>query len=352
MKQSLENVRLTEWATGAGCAAKMCSRDLSEILASLPKSQDPNLLVGLETSDDAGVYKISDDLALVDTVDFFPPMVDDPFHFGQIAAANALSDVYAMGARPVTALNLVGFPVDDLDGQVLQEIIRGSKSKLDEAGVALVGGHSIVDKEVKYGLSITGLVDPAKAVTNGGAKTGDSLIFTKPIGVGIINTAVKRGGADPAMVTAAIASMTQLNKAASECMLDAGVQACTDVTGFGLLGHAQEMAKASGVSLELDHTAIFTVPGSLELCADGFKPGGLENNRLSFADVVNISPEISGAFEDLLFDPQTSGGLLIAVAEKAAVGLLEKINGAQEMQASIIGRVTPGNDCAPLVTVS
>ena len=351
MKQTLADVRLTEWASGGGCAAKMCSRDLSELLGTLPKSQDPNLLVGLETSDDAGVYRITDDLALVDTVDFFPPMVNDPFHFGQIAAANALSDVYAMGARPVTALNLVAFPVEAIEGEVLREIIRGGRSKLDQAGVTLVGGHSIVDKEVKYGLALTGLVHPAKAVTNANARPGDCLILTKPIGVGIITTAIKRGGADAAIVESAITLMTQLNQQAAEHMLEAGVHACTDITGFGLLGHAQEMGRASGVTLELDHAAIQTAPGALELCGKGIKPGGLENNRLFFADSVKISPRISDAFQDLLFDPQTSGGLLVALPEKAAARLREKISESQEADASIIGRVRPRKEGGALVTV-
>ena len=208
-----------------------------------------------------------------------------------------------------------------------------------------------MDKEVKYGLALTGLVDPAKAVTNAGARPGDCLILTKPIGVGIINTAVKRGGADAAIIQGAIALMTQLNQQAAERMLETGVHACTDITGFGLLGHSQEMARASGVTLELDHAAIETVPGALELCAEGIKPGGLENNRLSFADSVKISPEISKVFQDLLFDPQTSGGLLMALPEKAAARLREKISKSQETRASIIGRVTPGKEGGALVIV-
>jgi len=338
MKINLKDVRLTQWASGAGCAAKMCSRDLSDVLAPLDIRADPNLLVSLKTSDDAGVYRIADNLALVDTVDFFPPMVDDPFHFGQIAAANALSDVYAMGARPVTALNLVGFPVDGLAPDVLGEILKGGLSKLDEAGVALVGGHSIVDREVKYGLAVTGLIDPDKVITNAGAEAGDALVLTKPIGVGIINTAVKRGAADGAMVDAAIASMTHLNRRAAELMPEFGVHACTDVTGFGLLGHALEMARASGVSLEIDSAGISVIPGASDLCARGVTPGGLENNRRSFSDAVQFSPEVPATVQDLLYDPQTSGGLLMALSEAAAVDLRQKLEGDHPLDISVIGR--------------
>lgn len=341
MKQSLKDVRLTQWASGAGCAAKMCSRDLSEILAPLPASRDLNLLVGLKTADDAGVYRIGDDLALVDTVDFFPPMVDDPFDFGRIAAANALSDVYAMGARPVTAMNLVAFPVDELEGEVLLEILRGGLSMLEAAGAALVGGHSIVDREVKYGLAVTGLVDPARVVTNAGARPGDVLLLTKPIGVGIVNTAIKRGAAEASTVAGAVASMTRLNKAASEVMLRGEVHACTDITGFGLLGHALEMARASGVAIRLESDRVATLPHALDLCADGIKPGGLANNRRSCDGAVTLSPDIAPAMQDLLYDPQTSGGLLMALPEARAWETVQQIAEEQGTEPFIVGGVVP-----------
>ncbi len=351
MKNDVSKVRLTEWASGAGCAAKMCARDLSEVLAPLAVPPDPNRLIGLDTADDAGVYRIADDLALVDTADFFPPMVDDPFTFGEIAAANALSDVYAMGARPVTALNLVAFPIDQLPGSVLLDILRGGLAKLQEAGTALVGGHSIVDKEVKYGLAVTGLVDPARVVANGGAMPGDSLVLSKPIGVGIVTTGIKRGGVSASAVEAAVASMTRLNRRAAELMIEADVHACTDITGFGLIGHASEMARAGGVSLEIIAARVPLIPGSEELCAAGFTPGGLENNRRSFTDSALIGADVPAVIEDLLFDPQTSGGLLMALPEAGAQALAERLSDEQDMAAAVIGRVAAQAEGGALVVV-
>ena len=247
-------------AHAVGELRRLCGEDgaqtLAEVVRRLPATHDPNLLVGMQTSDDAGVYRISENLALVNTVDFFPPIVDDPYDFGRIAAANALSDVYAMGARPLTAMNLVAFPKSGLSLEVLHEILRGGADKLVEAGVALVGGHSVTDPEPKYGLAVTGLVDPARVVTNAGARAGDALVLTKPVGVGIITTALKQGMADAQTVAQAVESMAQLNRRAAELMVEEGAHACTDITGYGLLGHALEMAAASGVMLHIAHRRV------------------------------------------------------------------------------------------------
>jgi selenide,water dikinase len=291
--------RLTQWASCAGCAAKMDATTLGEVLRRLPPAHDSNLLVGLKTGDDAGVYRIAPDLALVNTVDFFPPIVDDPYDFGRIATANALSDVYAMGARPLTAMNLVAFPKEGLALEVLHEILRGGSDKLAEAGVALVGGHSVTDPEPKYGLAITGLVNPLRVVTNAGARPGDSLVLTKPIGVGIITTALKQGVADARTVAQAVESMAQLNRRPAELMVECGAHACTDITGYGLLGHALEMATASGVALRIAHRAVPHFPAALQLRALGVAPGGLAANRRAFNGKVWFGDAVPGAWCDL-----------------------------------------------------
>ncbi len=333
------DVRLTQWASCAGCGAKMDALALGEILRRFPPSADPNLLVGMETGDDAGIYRIADGLALVQTVDFFPPIVDDPFAFGQIAAANALSDVYAMGGRPATAMNLVAFPKDDLPLEVLHEILRGGAAKLAEAGVVLVGGHSINDKEVKYGLAVTGLIDPACVVTNAGARPGDALVLTKPIGVGVVATALKQGRAAVDIVSQATEFMTRLNRIAAERMLAHGAHACTDITGYGLLGHALRMASASRVDMRVHHRAVPCLSGVLELLGHGIAPGGLDSNRRAFGGAVEFAARVPTAWRDLLFDPQTSGGLLIALAPKAAEALVADL-GRDGLDAVIVGEVS------------
>lgn len=340
MSRSARAVRLTQWASCAGCAAKMEATTLAEVLRRLPRASDPNLLVGMETGDDAGVYRIGADLALVNTVDFFPPIVDDAFAFGQIAAANALSDVYAMGARPVTALNLVAFPRDGLALEVLHEILRGGAEKLAEAGVALVGGHSVADVEVKYGLAVTGLVDPARVVTNAGARPGDRLVLTKPIGVGIVATAIKQARADAVLVDRITASMARLNRRASECMLAHGAHAATDITGYGLLGHALEMAAAAHVGFRIAHRAVPHFAEAFALLAHGVAPGGLGANRAAFARHVDFAADVPEAWRALLFDPQTSGGLLVALPEAGAARLVQRL-AAEGVTAAIIGRVEP-----------
>lgn len=332
-------VRLTQWASCAGCAAKMDPRRLADILRHLPRSTDPDLLVGPETSDDAGVYRVADNLALLNTVDFFPPIVDDPYIYGQIAAANALSDIYAMGGRPITAMNLVAFPREGLADKVLHDILRGGSDKLEEAGVALVGGHTVADQEVKYGMAITGLVDPTRIIRNGGAQPGDRLILTKPIGVGIITTALKQGCADVSLVERASSVMRQLNRAAAETMLQHGVHACTDITGYGLLGHALEMARASAMRFRIEHQKVPHFPGALDLCASGIRSNGLLSNRSAFSESVRFDDAVPEVWRELLFDPQTSGGLLIALSEAEAPRLLQQLH-ESGIEASPIGCVT------------
>ena len=337
-----EKIRLTQWASCAGCAAKMDAGRLTDILQQLPRSRDPNLLRGPETSDDAGVYRIGPDLAILNTVDFFPPVVDDPYTYGQIAAANALSDIYAMGGRPLTALNLVAFPRDGLPLAVLHDILRGGADKLEEAGVALAGGHTIADPEIKYGMAVTGLIDPARLVTNGGAQPGDALILTKPIGVGVIATALKRGLADAALVEQASRTMRLLNRQAAQAMREYDVHACTDITGYGLLGHGLEMARASRVRLTIRHTHVPHFPEALELLARDIASSGLSSNRAAFAGDVQFTAAVSRAWQDLLFDPQTSGGLLIALPPAGAPALCARLAAETGMAAAPIGHVLEG----------
>ena len=332
-------IRLTQWASCVGCAAKMDAGRLADILRHLPRSTDPDLLVGPETSDDAGAYRIADNLALLNTVDFFPPIVDDPYTYGQIAAANALSDIYAMGGRPITALNLVAFPREGLALEVLHEILRGGSDTLNEADVALVGGHTVADQEVKYGMAITGLVDPARFIRNGGAQPGDHLILTKPIGVGIITTALKQECADASLVERATTVMRRLNRAAAETMLQYDTHACTDVTGYGLLGHALEMARASGMRLRIEHQKVPHFPEALELRARGIRPSGLLSNRSAFSKSVRFDDAVPQVWRELLFDPQTSGGLLIALPGAEAPRLLQQLH-ESGIEASSIGHVT------------
>ena len=288
------------------------------MLARIPRWANENVLVGFDTADDAGVYKLTPECALVQTVDFFTPIVDDPFTFGAIAAANSLSDVYAMGGQPISALSILAYPgKGDLDD--LARILQGGAEKMREAGCSILGGHSVNDSEIKFGYAVTGLVHPERVTTNSGAKAGDVLVLTKRIGTGVIATALKRGIAKDADVEASVESMLTLNRAACEAMLRFNVHACTDVTGFGLLGHAREMAVASGVTLEIDPRRVQFLQGAIEYARQGAIPGGLNNNREFVFSCVAGESE----FADLLYDPQTSGGLLIALPDADAV-LLEK----------------------------
>ncbi len=292
----------------------------------------------MEKADDAGVYKLTDDLAIVQTVDFFKPIVDDPYTFGQIAVANALSDVYAMGGKPLTAMNIVCFPSKTLDISVLRDILRGGIDKLREAGVVLVGGHSVDDSELKYGLSVTGTVHPKKVLTKGGAKPGDQLILTKPLGTGIINTAVKARMAGERVIETVAQSMAALNKTASEVMLQVGVNACTDITGFGLLGHACEMIQDSQVGLKIRSVSVPIFPETLGLARVGMIPGGTYRNKEFRAKMVD-SAGVGDIMMDILFDPQTSGGLFMSVSADKAGLLLAKLKEAGVTDAAIVGEV-------------
>jgi selenide, water dikinase len=312
--------------------------DLSKALAPLPRATDPRILVGRETFDDAGVFLLSDDLALVQTVDFFAPIVDDPYEFGQIAAANALSDVYAMGGTPLTALSIVGFPTERLPLEVLTTILRGGQDKVHEAGAAIIGGHTIIDEELKYGLAVTGRVSPARMLTNDAAKPGDALVLTKALGTGILTTAVKSGLLAPNDIAPAIASMRALNRAAAEAATAAGVRCATDVTGFGLLGHASHIARASRVSLAVRLSQLPVLPRARDALASGTRTGGAERNA-AWLDALVGWGGASDADRALLVDPQTSGGLLLAVPQSAVAGYLSRVSGA-----SVIGDVRPLGD--------
>jgi selenide, water dikinase len=307
----------------------------------LPLEKDPNLLVGRETSDDAGVYRIREDLALIQTLDFFTPIVNDPFSFGQIAAVNALSDIYAMGGRPLTAMNIVCFPKKTMDKSVLKEILKGGLQKIHEAGALLVGGHSVEDLELKYGLSVTGVVHPDKVTTNAGARPGDRLILTKPIGTGIIATALKGKSASPEAEAAMIEVMVELNKAGAEAMQEIGVHACTDITGFGLLGHALEMAVASQCGLLIFANQVPIIPQAYEYAQMGLVPGGTHANRNYCRHSLEVDSGIPPYLLDILSDAQTSGGLLIAVPAEKDRPLLELLKEKGLSMAALIGEVVP-----------
>jgi selenide,water dikinase len=297
------------------------------------------LLVGIKTGDDAGVYRLRDDLAIVNTVDFFTPVVDDPFTFGQIAAANALSDVYAMGGAPTTALNIVCWPQSGLPGEMLVDILRGGAEKAREAGVMVVGGHSVADDEVKYGMAITGVIDPRRIIRNVGARPGDALLLTKPLGTGILMTAFKRDALAPEHYAAAVRWMAELNAAAARAMLRYEVSAATDITGFGLAGHGVKMADGGGVTLLIEESDLPLMPGALELCRAGMIPGGGRRNREFFGPRVKIPEEVADEMAEIVFDPQTSGGLLIALPERDALSLLADLQRQGNGDAAIIGRV-------------
>lgn len=316
-------VKLTKLAKCAGCGAKVGAGTLAQLLEGIQVHQDPNLLVGFDRSDDASVYQISDGLALVQTVDFFPPIADDPYLFGQIAAANALSDVYAMGGEPKLCLNIMAVP-KDMPSEAVHDLLRGGYDKVYEAGALITGGHSILDDEPKYGLAVTGFVHPEKMLTNSGARPGDVLLFTKPIGTGVLTTAAKADMAPPGAMARAHKLMTTLNKSARDAMVRYRVHACTDVTGFGLLGHGLEMAQGSGVELEIEVSAVDFIPEAAELAKMGILPEGMYRNR-AFAE-GSVDPGGAELWQqDLLYDPQTSGGLLMAVDPEDAEALFREL---------------------------
>jgi selenide,water dikinase len=346
-----EQVKLTSMAKAAGCAAKLNPATLDAVLRGLPRQTDPNVLVGFDTNDDAGIYLLGEGLALVQTVDFFTPIVDDPHLFGQIAAANALSDVYAMGGRPVSALSIVGFP-EKGDPAILEEIMRGGLSKMNEAKCSVIGGHSIRNEDMLFGYAVTGVINPHRVWRNVGALTGDILLFTKPLGTGVITTALKKDRATPESLAAAVTAMTALNRDAAAALQEideksAGaspIHAVTDVTGFSLLGHAREMALGDpthgieSVSFEIDHRAFAYIPGAVEAAREGHLSGGLKNNRAFIGDCAVFEATVPSEYQDLLFDPQTSGGLLISIAPEsadAAISALER----RRVSSRRVGRV-------------
>jgi selenide,water dikinase len=329
-------VRLTSLAKRAGCAAKHPPGFLFPLLGLLPKTTDPNVLVGSATADDAAVYKLSDEVALVLTTDFFTPIVDSPYDFGRIAAANALSDVYAMGGRPVAALNLVGFPDGTLDAGVLGDILRGGADKAKEAGIDIVGGQPI------YGLAVTGVVHPGRIITNAGARPGDALVLTKPLGLGIVTTAAKQDADPRGAIVRAIELMATLNRGACEAMLNVGVHAATDVTGFGLLGHLRNVTRASGCSATVWVARVPVLDAAWTYVRAGIAPGGTHANRRYLADSVDYAAGVDEAAQLVLCDAQTSGGLLIAVAPERADRLVDVLGRAGVPCAAVIGRIEAG----------
>jgi selenide, water dikinase len=363
-----DRVKLTSMAKAAGCAAKLNPATLDAVLRKLPRQTDPNVLVGFDTNDDAGIYRLDDHLALVQTVDFFTPIVDDPQLFGAIAAANALSDVYAMGGRPISSLSVVGFP-ERGDPEILEQIIRGGLAKMMEANCSVVGGHSIRNEDMIFGYAVTGLIDPRRVWRNVGAHPGDVLLFTKPLGTGVITTALKKECASEDSLAAAVAAMTTLNRNAAEALRDvesaatasangasaaprqaSPIHAVTDVTGFSLLGHAREMALGGAgqddasaigpVSLEIDHSAFAYLPGAVQAAWEGHLSGGLKNNRAFVGDCAEFASDVPHEYRDLLFDPQTSGGLLVAISPEFADAALQALE-RHGVAARQVGRVLP-----------
>ena len=363
-------------AKAAGCAAKLNPATLDAVLRKLPRQTDPNVLVGFDTNDDAGVYRLDDHLALVQTVDFFTPIVDDPLCFGEIAAANALSDVYAMGGRPISSLSVVGFP-EKGDPSILEQIIRGGLAKMIEANCSVIGGHSVRNEDMLFGYAVTGVIDPRRIWRNVGALAGDALLFTKPLGTGVITTALKKDAATPESLKAAVAAMTTLNREAAEALRaveelannQRPIHAVTDVTGFSLLGHAREMALGTAtlnasavnalvlntmpsiapVSFEISYAAFTYLPGAEQAARDGHISAGLKNNRAFVGDCVEFAANVPPEFRDLLFDPQTSGGLLIAIAPDFADLAIAELQ-RQGVSASKVGQVVKKH--SPLLSVS
>jgi selenide, water dikinase len=333
--------RLTDYASCAGSAGKLPQDGLAHVLRQLEPQKHPDLLVGSDTFDDAGVFRLRDDLALVQTTDFFPPLVDDPFAFGRIAAANALSDVYAMGGRPITALNIVGFPDKELGPEVLVEILRGGADAVREAGAVIVGGHSVRDAEVKYGLAVTGVVHPLQVLTNAGARPGDVLVLTKPLGSGGLCSAVKSGKMSEAELAEAIRVMSALNRPGCEAALAVGVSGCTDVTGFGLVGHAFEMSQASNVTIEIHAARVPLMARALEFARLGVLTRAHKTTRSYLGEALAVDDSVEPALAGVLMDAQTSGGLLISVAADRAARLIAELTARGALTAANIGSVTP-----------
>lgn len=337
------SIRLTQTVRKAGCASKIGQADLQRVLSQLPSFDDPNVLVGAAAGDDAGVYDIGGEYNLVQTVDVFSPVVDDPFAFGQICAANSVSDIYAMGAQPVCALSIIGFPIETLTGDIMAEILRGGVEKMCEAGVSVIGGHSINDEELKCGFAVTGLIQ-GKGMTNDGALPGDALVLTKPLGTGIISFAAQIGRASQEAVALIGESMAELNKDAAELMIQFGAHACTDVTGFSLIGHLAQMAKHSGASAEIDTVGVPVFAEALACARAGIIPGAVERNLESFGDDVFPHPDSNLSLFSLLFDAQTSGGLLVSLPEETAETYIQSMRECGHLATARIGRIVEKND--------
>ena len=334
-----ENVPLTRFVENAGCASKINQTDLKIVLAGLPAISDPKVLVSADTCDDAGVYKLTEDTALVQSVDVFTPNVDDPYVFGQIAAANSLSDIYAMGGKPLTALSIVGFPIETMSHKIMNRMLRGGIDKMKEAGVEVFGGHSIKDTEIKFGFAVTGLIDPNKIVTNDKATPGDVLVLTKPLGTGVISFASQLGRASEEALEVIGRSMAALNKEAAETMVEAGVTTATDVTGFGLMGHLSEMVAQSGVTAEIYVDQVPFFDGVLDFVREDLISGAIERNREYAVQYVEVTEGVSEEVEIALYDPQTSGGLLIALKEDRGEEFIANLKKKGIDTAAIIGRV-------------
>jgi cysteine desulfurase len=337
-------VRLTQYTHGLGCACKLRPQLLEKILQSMPVPSDRNILVGADTADDAAVYRLDDNTAIVQTVDFFTPIVDDPFQFGSIAASNSLSDIYAMGGKPVFALSIVGFPSNRLPMSVLEAILAGARAKVEEAGIAIVGGHTVDDTEPKFGLAVTGLIHPARVLTNCGAEPGDVLVLTKPLGTGILSTALKQGLLEPEQAGMLTETMAMLNRAAAEAMIETGANSCTDVTGFGFIGHLMEMMTASHAAAVVDSARIPMLPGAEALAASGVVPGGTVNNMDYTGPHVLFDRDVPEIRRILLNDAQTSGGLLISVPAERAESLIKELRSRGVEDAAAVGRVEAQED--------
>lgn len=349
MGQTTPDTSLLDFGSCAGCAGKLSVELVNSVVKGLPTFDDPNLIVGAEYCSDAGAYRVADDLAILNTIDFFPPLVDDPYTFGQIAATNALSDVYAMGGRPITALNVVCFPDKDLSLDVLHDILRGGAVQVQQAGAVVVGGHSLRDTEVKYGMAITGCVDPAKMMQNSRAQAGDVLVLTKALGTGFVTTALKGQCCPDDVYQAAVASMTQLNCVGAEAATAVGVKCMTDVTGFGLSGHGYEMANASGVSLHVQVSKLPALRGTAALIEQGLFTRANKTNREFVEGHMRIEPSVDDGRLQYVFDPQTSGGLLIAVPEQHCKELVDRCVAAGGTETAVIGRVEARSDAALVI---
>jgi len=341
------NPRLTHTVSNSGFASKLPFNDLNIALRGLNFPTDPNVIIGMDRRDDAGVYKLSSDMVMIQSVDFLTPIVDDPYAFGQIAAASALSDIYAMGGTPKTAMNLVSFPVREMDISILRKILEGGNDKMKEANVSLVGGHSVVDNELKYGLAVTGFAHPDRIFTKKNIQPGDQLVLTKPLGIGIINTAIKGGTPSTDTIKMVTRLMTELNRDAADVMKniqmtsrgDFPVHACTDISGYGLLGHLSEMVAGSGLGVKLTATKIPVIPQALEYASMGLVPAEDYQNRKACESMISFSSDVDGVLQDILFDPQTSGGLLISVNKKSADDLVYRLLKKGMTASAIIGEV-------------